>query len=283
LSVAQRIDVVVAARDGGASRRRCLEALAIACARHGPGARVILVGGASAALDPAAPMRDAPASLDLVVLREEQPGLARARNAGLARSDADIVAFTDEDCVPAPDWLGALAAHHLARPDVDAIGGRVEHADPRDLPLSIRSGTEPLEITSAPQALAHLVGCNVSVRRAALARVGAFDPRLGAGTAACAGDDLDLFRRLLKAGARIRYEPDVVVKRVHGHRERARLAEFARDHAIGRGALYAKHALKGDAQILLIAGWEIRSAVAHRRWPLLAALARGAWLRLTGR
>ncbi len=278
-----RIDVVVATRDRHDALRRCLAALATTCARYGPGARVIVVDNGSAPLDAATRARDVPASLHLVVLREEQPGLARARNAGLARADADIVAFTDEDCLVAPDWLGALAAHHRARPDIDAIGGRVELADPRDLPLSSRGGTEPVEITSAPQALAYLAGCNFSVRRAALARIGAFDPRLGAGTRACAAEDLDLFRRLLRAGARIRYEPDVLVQHAHGHRELTYLAEFARAHAVGRGAFYAKHMLKGDAQILLIAGWEISTALARRRWPLLAGLARGVWLRLTGR
>lgn len=283
MTAAPRIDVVVATHDRHDALRRCLAALATTCARHGPGARVIVVDNGSAALDAAALARDTPAGLDLVVRREPRNGRARALNAGLARAEADIVAFIDDDCLAAPDWLDALAAHYRALPDIDAIGGRVELADPRDLPVSIRTGIEPVEITSAPQALAHLIGCNFSARRAALMRIGAFDPRLGAGTAARTGEDLDLFRRLLKAGGRIRYEPDVLVRHAHGHRERAQLAALGRAQAVGRGAFYAKHILRGDAQILLIAGWEIRASLARRRWPLLAALAHGVWLRLTGR
>jgi GT2 family glycosyltransferase len=283
LSGAQRIDVVVATRDRGASLRRCLEALAIACARHGPGARVILVDNGSTMLDASALARDAPASLDLVVVREPQPGLSRARNAGLTRVEAEIVAFTDDDCLPEPDWLSALAAHYRAMPDIDAIGGWVGLADPRDQPVSIRTGTEALEILSSPQALAHLIGCNFSVRRAALARVGTFDPRLGAGTTVRAAEDLDLFNRLLKSGARIRYEPDVRILHAHGRRESAQIAALSRGYALGRGAFYAKHVLAGDGQILLVAGWEVRTSIARRRWKLLGDLARGAWLRLTGR
>lgn len=277
------IDVVVASRDGGAALGRCLEALAAACARHGPGARVILVDTGDTAPDAAAPAREAPPTLDLVVLHAPQAGLARARNAGLARAEADIVAFTDADCLVAPDWLGALAAHYQTRPDIDAIGGRVELADPRDLPVAVRTGTEPVEITSSPQALAHLIGCNFSARRAALMRIGGFDPRLGAGTASRTGEDLDLFNRLLKTGARIRYEPDVLVRHAHGWRESAQIAALGRDQALGRGAFYAKHIRAGDGQILLVAAWELRRSLAARRWPLLATLARGAWLRLTGR
>ncbi len=278
-----RIDVVVATRDRHDTLRRCLAALATTCTRYGPGARVIVVDNGSVPLDAATLARDVPENLDLVLRREPQPARARALNSGLACAEADIVAFIDDDCLAAPDWLDALAAHYRALPDIDAIGGRVELADPRDLPVSIRTGREPMEITSAPQALAHLIGCNFSARRAALLRIGAFDPRLGAGTVARTGEDLDLFRRLLKAGVRIRYQPDVLVLNAHGHRERAALAALGRAHAIGRGAFYAKHILRGDAQILMIAVWEIRTSLAYRRWPLLAGLARGAWQRLTRR
>ena len=36
-------------------------------------------------------------------------GLSRARNRGLTECDTDIVAFLDDDVIPAPDWLGLLA------------------------------------------------------------------------------------------------------------------------------------------------------------------------------
>lgn len=278
-----RIDVVVATRDRGESLRRCLDALAQACALHGPGVRVILVDNGAAPLDAAALTREAPATLDLLVLREPQTGLSHARNAGLSRAEAEIVAFTDDDCLVEPDWLRAIERHFAAMPELDAIGGWVGLADPRDLKVSIRTGTESVEIVSTPQALAHLIGCNFSVRRAALARVGMFDPRLGAGSATCAGEDLDLFNRLLKSGGRLRYEPDIRVLHAHGRRETAAVVALSRGYARGRGAFYAKHVLAGDGQVLLVALWELRSSIANRRWRLLGDLVHGAWLRVTGR
>ena len=49
--------------------------------------------------------------LDVRYLRQKRDGfgLARARNLGVASTDAEVVAFVDADCVPASEWL----EHHL--------------------------------------------------------------------------------------------------------------------------------------------------------------------------
>ena len=47
---------------------------------------------------------------DVRLIRHPQNrGLAAARNTGIEAATAPIVAFTDDDCVPADDWLEALA------------------------------------------------------------------------------------------------------------------------------------------------------------------------------
>src|SRR5438067_1168599 len=59
-------------------------------------------------------------------VRCELPGVARARNAGFRATHAPIVAFTDDDCLVAPDWTGAVAgAFHAADRDVAFVTGRV--------------------------------------------------------------------------------------------------------------------------------------------------------------
>ena len=52
-------------------------------------------------------------------------GLAAARNTGIAAATAPVVAFTDDDCVPADDWLEALLEPYDSA-DVVAVGGGVE-------------------------------------------------------------------------------------------------------------------------------------------------------------
>jgi hypothetical protein len=55
-------------------------------------------------------------------------------------------------------------------------------------------------------------GGNFSVSRDAYLRVGGNDERLGTGAPGRAGNDLDLFRRLMRADVETRYEPDLMVR-----------------------------------------------------------------------
>jgi glycosyltransferase involved in cell wall biosynthesis len=52
-------------------------------------------------------------------------GAVRARNTGAFFARGQIIAFTDDDCRPAPDWLSAAVGHFLAEPIV-GIEGLIE-------------------------------------------------------------------------------------------------------------------------------------------------------------
>lgn len=56
------------------------------------------------------------------VVRVERPGLARARQAGFEAASGEIVATTDADSQPPPDWLARLGAA-LADPEVVGVYG----------------------------------------------------------------------------------------------------------------------------------------------------------------
>lgn len=67
-------------------------------------------------------------------LREPRQGASYARNAGIARAAAPIVAFVDDDVVPARDWMLAVKRAFDAHPEADCIGGRVEPRWPPHVP-----------------------------------------------------------------------------------------------------------------------------------------------------
>lgn len=111
-------------------------------------------------------------------------GPAAARNAGWRLAQGEIIAFTDDDTVPAPDWLRAgLSAF---RDGVVGVAGRIEVPLP-PIPTDYERNTAGLE-------RGEFVTANCFYRRTALEAVGGFDERF---TIAWR-EDADLFFRLLE-------------------------------------------------------------------------------------
>jgi glycosyltransferase involved in cell wall biosynthesis len=57
---------------------------------------------------------------------EAYPGSYAARNKGLSLAQGKVIAFTDSDCIPAPDWIEKGVQHLLNMPEQGIVGGEVE-------------------------------------------------------------------------------------------------------------------------------------------------------------
>lgn len=69
---------------------------------------------------------------DLREVVVDEPGLLAAMTAGLRASTGDVIALTDDDAVPRPEWV-ALIARHFTDPALGVLGGRdvlTDHRDP---------------------------------------------------------------------------------------------------------------------------------------------------------
>jgi glycosyltransferase involved in cell wall biosynthesis len=218
---------------------------------------------------------------------EGRKGLSRARNAGLAAARGAVLVFTDDDCIPSPDWLANVALEFERDPELAGLGGRVELHDPRDFPITIRTSRTREMLTSAYQLPSLMVGCNMAFRRRTVDAVGEFDVTLGAGTPAGSAEDTDYLYRALLLGLRIEYVPDVLVAHNHGRRHAEEVAQLKRSYARGRGALLTKYLLRADRGMAYCAyydlcwnGGELMRALRSRKLPR-AVVERG-WYMLAG-
>lgn len=162
---------------------------------------------------------------NMCIVSKENGGPASSRNLGIRHAHGDVVAFTDDDCVPAPGWPHRLAERLRSEPTaVGGVGGTV-------LPLKdgwISRYSTFHHILEAPPSRSYLVTANCAYRREVLNLVGGFDETIKHP----GGEDPELSFRVRKAGYTLAHEASAVVH--HDYRES--LTDFAKTfYRYGKG------------------------------------------------
>jgi GT2 family glycosyltransferase len=115
------ISIIIPVFNQRESLHRCLRALAAQtypCSRF----EVVVVDNESSS-----PVADMVESFPFArCIRERKPGSYAARNRGIVESRADLLAFTDADCVPTKTWLERGVRTIRGLPGAGGIGGRIE-------------------------------------------------------------------------------------------------------------------------------------------------------------
>ena len=151
---------------------------------------------------------------------ESRQGRSSALNAGITATEGDLVGMIDDDEEVDGRWFECVQKT-FSDEGVDFIGGRclprwgAEHPAwlPRDYPGVIGwidSGDEVLPFDENYPGI--LMGGNAVLRRSTLERVGLYATTLSRNSKRLlAGEDEDMYRRLLGSGARGLYLPDLII------------------------------------------------------------------------
>ncbi len=151
---------------------------------------------------------------------EREQGLSAARNAGIAASQGDIIAFVDDDERIVPDFLGAYVDLFDLHPEAMAAGGCIIAEYPTGRPRWMSRFTEqpianPMNYGTTVRVFPKGKipgGGNMAFRREALVRVGIFDTSLGrTGKSLIGGEESDLFERMAAVGIHPYYVPRAVM------------------------------------------------------------------------
>jgi mycofactocin system glycosyltransferase len=150
-----------------------------------------------------------------VLRHDRRHGPAAARNAGLRAATTEFVAFVDSDMVPRAGWLEVMLGH-FSDPEVALVAPRIVPREQASTVLgryeqtrsSLDRGRREAAVSSRG-AVPYVPGAALLVRRRALLAEGGFDEQMYSAA------DIDLCRRLERAGWRLRYEPAAQVSCDH--------------------------------------------------------------------
>jgi glycosyltransferase involved in cell wall biosynthesis len=164
-------------------------------------------------------LNDVKLALPLRIVYTNVPGQVQALNAGLATVTTPIVAFTDDDAQPRPQWTERILAWFATDPKLGGVGGRdvitaplVGDPDEGDtrivgtiLPFGRMIGRH--QYRGPVQWVHFLKGANMAFRTEAL---DGFDEQLR-GEGAQVHNDLKACLDVLSKGYRLVWDPDVAV------------------------------------------------------------------------
>lgn len=219
--------IIIPTRDRSEQLSRCLQALTVLTYPRERFEVIIVDDGGRIPVSRAlAPFR---AKLDLKLLIQRSGGPAAARNAGAAQAKGRFLAFTDDDCTPASDWLSALAARFAVAPE-RVFGGQVLNALPDNLCSSASQLVNDYlyaYFNARPDDARFFTSNNLAVSSDSFRKIRGFDTGFP-----FASEDRDLCDRWLHAGYRMSYAPEVVIHHAHP----LTLGRFCyQHHKYGRG------------------------------------------------
>ncbi|MCJ8283392.1 MAG: glycosyltransferase [Rivularia sp. ALOHA_DT_140] len=141
-----------------------------------------------------------------------------ARNTGIRQAEGEIIAFTDADCRPQPQWLEELVQPFINQ-NVVIVAGEITALPSKSLleRYADRQETLSQKHTLANKFCAYGQTANLAISRLALEKAGLFRPYL------TTGGDADICWRILQLEiGRLEFAPQAIVK----HRHRTTLKEL---------------------------------------------------------
>jgi glycosyltransferase involved in cell wall biosynthesis len=226
-----KFSIVVPTYNRSESLRRCLQSLAQLDYPRDAFEVVVVDDGSQQQLDDV--VADFDQAIAVQLIRQANAGPASARNAGAFAARGIYLAFTDDDCQPASDWLMALDAAVAETPQA-LIGGHTINA----LPNNLYSTASQLLIdyiyeyfNQAKGEATFFASNNFAAPNDLFCELGGFDQQFPL----AAGEDREFCDRWLFSQHPLVYAPAMRIDHAHS----LTFKSFWRQHFnYGRGAFY---------------------------------------------
>lgn len=151
--------------------------------------------------------------VEVTLITQNNAGPAAARNAGAAKARGRFLAFTDDDCEPASNWLRSFAGRFADAPEC-AIAGRTINKIPSNFwaTASELSTVHLHKYYNADSADGRFfTSNNLALPADLFRRIGSFNARFSS----AGGEDRELCDRWVHYGLKVVYVPEAVVYHAH--------------------------------------------------------------------
>jgi len=264
------ITVVICTRNRAASLRRTLESLLSPTNLKMPDWEALVVNDGSS--DDSEDVcqqfvKDFPSRFRFLI--QEHRGKSRALNRGIAASRGDILAMTDDDVICAPDYIQGIRSV-FARYDVTGAQGRILLDCEQGLPEWVSDQCKRFvglcdRGEHVKPWMYSLYGANMVVRAEAARAIGGFAPELGPKGAGFL-EDTEFSLRLLKAGYKFVYAPQILVRHQLSRKFLTKSFFRRRYFNLGRSDAY-RSPLRGSLWrfgLYVVKNWAVQEAEAAR-------------------
>lgn len=229
--------------------------------------------------------------LNLHYLTESRQGASYARNTGAAFAKAPLLCFMDDDAVAEKDYLERIINFFNSHPEANGLGGRIIPnyipKEPKWMSYYVSSMVGNFDYSKTVTEFKpgkYPLESNMIVRKKDFDAINGFNTALPGvkGTLRIGGEGKDFFLRLQERGARIYYDPAVIVHHIvevkkltphylyrvasgYGRGERVRIKEKGSAAFIGKVAEYI---FKLGAAVILGVGYALKGNPAQT-WPII--------------
>ena len=133
---------------------------------------------------------------------ESRPGKSRAQNTALAEAKGEILLFTDDDVVPAHNWLENMSKPLLEK-RCEAVAGRILLAEHLHRPWFTPMHEVWLAVARELKGRSpELIGASMGIHRSVFESIGSFDEELGPGASGF-GEETLLWMQMQESRLRI--------------------------------------------------------------------------------